>query len=279
MTPQFDFSADTEFTKLLERSSHVDLPRVALELARDAYPNLDFSQTFEWLEARAEELAQPVARAPSESAILRALAECLATTHGLRGEHIAYSQANSSYLQCVIRTRIGIPISLSIIYMAVAQRLHIKLQGVSAPLHFITRCDTLEGPLYLDAFSGGRILNQNECLNWIGSMSGISRAQLCANLKPVENRSIIIRMLNNLKALYTRQEDWRAAWRVQRRLTALQPDLYQERRDLGLIALKSCHPGEAIEWLESCLTSCAADERAVLQQNVDEARQQLAGWN
>ena len=279
MTPQFDFSTDTEFTKLLARSSDVDLPRVALELARDAYPNLDFSRTFEWLEARAQELAQPIARAPSESAVLRALAECLATTHGLHGEDIAYSQADSSFLQCVIRTKIGIPISLSVVYMAVARMLHIKLQGVAAPLHFITRCDALEGPLYLDAFSGGRILNQNECLNWIGSMSGISRAQLRANLKPVGTRPIIIRMLNNLKALYTRQEDWRAAWRVQCRLTALQPDLYQERRDLGLIALKSQQPGQAIELLESCLTSCAADERAVLQQNVDEARQQIAGWN
>ena len=279
MTFPFDFSCDTEFTKLLARRSDIDLPCVALELARDAYPDLDFSKTFEWLEARAEELSRPIARAQSELVALQELTQCLAETHGLHGDIKAYGRADSSYLQRVIQTKCGIPISLSVLYMAVARLLHIELKGVCAPMHFITRCDTTEGPLFLDAFSGGRILNHDECLEWLGNLTHSSEAQIRANLKPAEARSIVIRMLNNLKTLYSRHDSWDAAWRVQRRLAALQPDSYRERRDLGVIALRSKRPGQAFELLLSCLKTCPDDQKAVLQRNVDDARNQIARWN
>ena len=152
-----DFSDDVEFAKLLLRSDDVDLAAAALELARDSDPLLNFSQTLGWLDRCAEELSGPVARATNERDLLEALAGCLSGTHGLTGSAEAYRSPAGSYLPDVIRTGHGIPISLSVIYLAVAERLQIPLQGIAAPAHFLCRLDAPEGPLYLDAFSGRRM--------------------------------------------------------------------------------------------------------------------------
>src|SRR5258708_37558638 len=98
-------------------------------------------------------------------------------------------------------------------------------------------------------------------------------------LQPVGPRLIIIRMLNNLKALYAKQGEWPACWRVQHRLLALQPAAYNERRDWAVISLKAGRAGPAIEMLERCLSTCPPDERDFLQQQRQEAHGKLAQWN
>jgi len=100
-----------------------------------------------------------------------------------------------------------------------------------------------------------------------------------SSLKPAGSRTIVIRMLNNLKALYVRQENWPAAWMVQHRLTALAPCSYQERRDLALISLRANRPGHAIDLLHSCLRTCPTDEKPALERHLQEASSQLCRWN
>ena len=274
MTIKIAFSRDPEFTKLLGRRTDVDLTYAALELARDAYPSLDFNQTLGWINARRAELAGPVARAKSEIDALRELAYCLGETHGIAGDQSAYERADSSYLNRVIETKRGIPISLSVLYIAVAQSLGLELQGVGAPMHFLTRFESCEEPIFLDAFSHGRILTLDECVQWLQSITGMSTEQVTSRLQP-----IIIRMLTNLKSLYTQQKDWAAACVVQQRLTALLPTSYLERRDLGMIALRANRPGQAIDVLQTCLKTCPSGEADVLKHHICEAQTQLAHWN
>ncbi|VAX40355.1 hypothetical protein MNBD_PLANCTO02-1887 [hydrothermal vent metagenome] len=273
------FQCDSEFIKLLMRRDDIDLATASLEIARDAYPHLDFDETFDWIDDRAEELAGPVARAKTDVDVLEELQKCLVTNHQIHGSRDAFCQADGSFLNRVIETKQGIPISLSLLYMTVADRLGIKLSGVAAPIHFITRYESVAGPLFLDPFSGGRVMTFVEAADWLQQLTGAPGSSIINALKPAEPRAIIIRMLNNLKRLYVEQKCWKSAWNVQHRLAALQPTLYEERRDLAVLSLKAHRPGYAINLLNCCLKSCPPDESEMLVQHLESAQTELSRWN
>lgn len=279
MFSERDFSADVEFSRLLLRDSDVDLTLVALEIARDADPALQFEETLNWIAARAAELSGRAAGAWSEADSLRALSTLLADTYGLMGDEEAYQLAESSYLPEVIARKRGIPISLSILYMAVARAIGLDLKGVAAPQHFLTRFDGIEGTIYLDPFVGGRIMDRDEVLHFLHEITNMPESELKPCLKPADSRAIVIRMLNNLKVLHAKHEDWSAAWRVQERLVALKPTCYEERRDLAFIAMKAERTQDAIDLLEDCLAECPEEQSTLLEQHLDEAKRQLARWN
>ena len=279
MLTDFDFANDAEFTKLLARRDNVELTTAALELARDAYPQLDFSTTQDWIARRAREIASDILHAPNEESALGLLANCLAAKHGLTGCRDAFGQADGSYLNRIIETGHGIPISLSVIYMAVANQAGLELQGVAAPGHFMTRYESVDGPLFIDAFAGGEILSLDQMLLRVTLTTGFSEEQALAVLEPASPRTIITRMLNNLKALYFQQENWNAALKVQQRLAALQPSSYEERRDLGLVSMKANRPGPAVDILETCLKSATKGDASAIQFQLAEARRQLSEWN
>lgn len=279
MTIDFEFHNDQEFRKLLMRRSDVDLTLLALELARDGQPDLDFEHTLVWISRRAEEVRSHLARARNDRAMLRELSKCLYGTHGLHGDKEAFQRTECSYINRVIETGIGIPISLSLVYVAVAQDAGVELEGVAAPMHFLSRLETIEGPLFVDAFHQGEVLSYDECCTWLESLSGLDADQIEMSLEPAKPRDIVVRMLNNLKALQVKQERWDQVWHVQRRLSALHPGSFDQRRDLALVALKSNRPGVAIDLLEGCLKNCTALDRPTLQGHLLAAEKLLAGMN
>jgi regulator of sirC expression with transglutaminase-like and TPR domain len=279
MKPHDDFPHDVEFRKLLSRSSDVDLTVVALEIARDANSRLDFGHTLEWIAKRANEFGAPMARASSDRVVLKELARCLSGQHGLHGDRGAFERAESSYVNRVIETGLGIPISLSLVYVAVAQQAGLELVGVAAPMHFLTRYDALEGPLFLDAFHEGQVIEYDECLSWLQSLSGLEVDHVESLLEPASPREIVIRMLNNLKAVNVRQEDWSMAWKAQRRLTALHPGAYDQQRDLAYLAMKAHHPGQAFDVIESCLKDCPDQDRPLLMSQLRTAEREIAELN
>lgn len=274
-----DYRCDSEFYKLLVRQPDVDLTVAALELARDANPHLEFQTTLEWIAQRAKEIAGPVALAKNEIDALKELGRCIADRHGIFGDTQAFDCAESSFLPRVIETGRGIPISLSLLYRAVASHVGIDLMGVSAPRHYLMRYEAVAGPMFLDAFGHGQILDYQQCVGWLKNITRIPKKQIVSALRPAAPRTTIIRMLNNLKALYTQQENWGAAWTVQHRLTALEPSSYQQRRDLALISVRADRPGQAVDLLGSCLKTCPDGEREVLEHHLSQAQGQLARWN
>ncbi|MAG92368.1 MAG: hypothetical protein CMJ48_01255 [Planctomycetaceae bacterium] len=273
------YDCDTEFVRLLSRDARIDLPRACLELARDASPALDFRQTTDWIAARGEELAAKVARAWPEQDALRSLAFSLGTDHGLGGNERCRDRADLSYLNRVIETGMGTPVSLSVLYMAVAERVGLELTGVAAPTRFLTRFETTDGPLFLDAYDGGTIHTWQDCVARISAESDLSPEQIALSLSPAEPRSIVVRMLNDLKQVHTRMRNWDQSWLVQYRLAALMPSSYRERRDLALVALKANKPGEAVELLGFCLKTCPSNEQAYLTEQYDNACGALAKCN
>jgi len=272
-------SADTEFQKLVHRQTVVDLTTVALELARDVYSELDFSPVRDWIAERARELSGPVARSRTESDALEQLGHWLTAQHGLCVETDDAASAEAGYLNRVIETRRGTSLSLSLIAMAVAERLGLELRGVDTPLRFLTRLETAEGPLFLDTIAGGRVLRPEECLKWICQNSGLPADLIKPALKPVDPRAIVIRMLRDLKEVHVRNENWPAAWRTQQRLAALQPASYDVRRDLAVLLLRVDRPGQAVDLLRACLRVCPSAEQPALRQQLAEAHDGLSRWN
>ncbi len=98
-------------------------------------------------------------------------------------------------------------------------------------------------------------------------------------LEPASPREIIIRMLNNLKAVHVRNEDWSNAWKSQKRLAALHPGAYDHQRDLAYLAMKSNHPGQAIDAIEDCLRDCPDRDRPMLMTQLRTAEHQIAELN
>lgn len=273
-----DFASDPEFSKLLGRRDDVDLTIVALELARDHCPQLDFQPTLTWVDDCARRLGGPLARAKNDEEVVGELLRCLAGEEGLHGTSEDYNHEESSFLNRVVERKSGLPIALSLVYMAVANKAGLGLQGVAAPRRFLTRYETPHKPLFIDAF-GGKVLNWRECVAWVQESAGLPSGKAKAILEPAGPRPIIIRMLSNLKGLYSRQENWRACWKVQHRLLALSPAVYSERRDWGLISLNAGRSAAAIDMLASCIATAPNDEREVLTQHLADAKKQQARWN
>lgn len=273
------FQFDTQFMRLVRREPDVDLLLAALEIARDGQPDLQFEPTVTRLRKSVARLTHPITQAGSDLEELKLLIRHMTEELNLHGHEDCFSDPESSYLNRVLETGRGIPISLSVLYLSVAGQLGIPLEAIAAPAHFLTRLPTDHGFFYVDAFDQGRIMLEGECLQWLHELTELSVPDIRRSLKPVDERAIIIRMLNNLKTVFGSQEAWASAWRVQCRLSLLIPGSYRERRDLAILALRAGRAGEAVDQLQRCLEVCPPDERPVLQQHLNQARRETPLWN
>jgi len=279
MSVSHQFHRDSQFLRLIRRESDVDLVIAALEIARDGQPELEFEPTLQKLRGSVSRLTRPIAMAGADVSELNLLIAHLSEELNLRGDHDCYEAADASYLNRVIETGRGLPITLSVVYMAIANELGIPLQGIAAPSHFLTRLHTDAGILYIDPFRRGMVMDEMECVEWLHDITELPIDDIYPTLKPVNERAIIIRMLRNLKALFGGRDQWSSAWKVQRRLEMLMPGSHRERRDLAIISLRAGRYGESIDLLEKCLAVCGPEERPVLKQHLEQAKAQLPIWN
>ncbi|NOX55046.1 MAG: tetratricopeptide repeat protein [Planctomycetes bacterium] len=269
--------AGTEFSKLLLRTERVDWARFALELAADGQRGLDPAPTLQWIQERHDELLGPVATAWSEYDALRRLTDCLAEQHGLIGDPNASATPDGYYLNRIIETGRGTPIGLAVLYFIVAQTLQIDLQPVASPKRFLTRYESTEGPIFLDPYDRGRLMDIDECLDWLADVG--EPAEVRGRLQPAGSRRVALHLLNRLKIAHIQQEDWPAAWRVQQRLFALQPTSYEERRALAILATKAERLPQAVELLRDCLQKAPPSDTPLLSAYLRTAEARLAHCN
>ena len=268
-----------EFWKLVCRRRDVCLTGCALEIAVDHDPACDPAAVRAWLAARADEARGRVAAAESARGALEALADVLCGGHELCGGEAAFGDPAGSLLHRVIAERSGLPIALSIIYLDVAAKVGLDLRGVNAPHHFLTRLDAAAGPLFCDPYNGGRVMDGDETVEFLMTRCDLAPAEIADSLRPADPRSVVVRALNNLKAIHARREDWAAAWGVQHRLAALHPADYAERRDLAVLALHAGRPGQAVDLLEELIPSAPVPDRPALRRHLAKAVADLSRWN
>src|SRR4029077_10697173 len=131
-----------------------------------------------------------------------ALAEFLFQDLGFGGDRLDYYNPRNAYLNEVLDRRLGIPISLAVIYLEIGQRLRLPVAGVGLPGHFIVAVDDPAGPVYLDPFQGGGGLTVEDCARLVQQASGHTGAFDPRWLTPTAPGEIVARMLNNLRGFY-----------------------------------------------------------------------------
>ena len=199
---------------------------------------------------------------------------------GFRGNTRNYYDPRNSYLNQVLDRRLGIPITLSVLAMAVGTRAGLDVAGVGLPGYFIARAERGGEEQLFDPFHGGRPLTLEQCEPLVQQSLGQLVPITAEHLRPVPPGLIVQRMLTNLKVTYLRSEDFPRAVRTIERLRQLAPGDAQQRRDLGAVLLRSEQPGQALNHLEAYLrASPQSADAAEVRQMRDQARSLLAQWN
>lgn len=218
--------------------SEINLAEGALILASDEYPDLDVSTYLEQLDAMARTLEPrlPVNRAPH--ATITALNAYLFDELGFHGNRAEYYDPRNSFLNDVLERRTGLPITLSVIVLALAQRLQLPVVGVGLPGHFCVKWHDAANEIVFDPFNEGEILDRRAMEQRVREIVRPLMPFQAGWLTPVGAKYILMRMLQNLKAVYVRAEQLERAWQVVDKLLLLEPRAGDEIRDFGLLSLK-----------------------------------------
>ena len=264
------FEGSPEFRRLIRGEEPVDLARVNLEVARDARPDLDAPAYLARLDALAARVRD---RCPPESgprALIGQINWVLFVEEEFRGNVEEYFDPRNSYLDEVMDRKVGIPISLSILYAGIAERVGLAMGGVNLPMHFLLRATEVEPALFVDPYHEGAIRDRAGCEELLSKLSDRPVRLGFEHFTPCNASTTVARMLRNLKAIYLERGEFAEALPVARRLAALGRNDLIEQRDWGMISLRADRPGEAIEplrrYLEGAGEAADSDEvRAVLK--------------
>jgi regulator of sirC expression with transglutaminase-like and TPR domain len=209
----------------------VDLARGALAIAREEYPDLDEARYLREL----DELAGQVMRGLPAGALLERRVGRLTTVlfHdlGFSGNEAEYYDPRNSFLNEVIERRIGIPITLSVLYIEVGRRCGLRVDGVLFPGHFLCKVTLDEGELIVDPFHRGQFLGVPELKRRLTAALGDEARFDSRLLRPARPREILSRMLQNLRSIYLNRRDLPRALSCVDRLLLLAPDDARVLRD------------------------------------------------
>lgn len=228
-----------DFRQAVDRpEEHIDLGRAALTIAQTDYPDLDIEQFLSRIDALAVEVAR---RCPADADIYGAIAalNCvLFNEHGFRGNQEDYYDPRNSFLNQVIERKAGIPITLSVLYMEVAERAGWKLHGVGFPGHFMVKYVGPREEIIIDPFFQGEIKSREDLARLIEDMYGGKVAFNDGLLEAVGKKQILKRMLGNLKIIYAQRDEPVKGLAVLDRLIIIDPASAADIRDRGAIYLK-----------------------------------------
>lgn len=243
------------FSKAISRPDpEIDLARVSLLIAAPEYPGLDIGRHLAKLDALAEKAGNLAGEETEPYRMLACINYVLFQLEGFKGNQDDYYDPQNSFLNRVLERKTGIPITLSVVYMEVARRLGLAVEGVGFPGHFLVST-TCEGQaIFIDSFTGGRIVSRKDLQRLLDKIYTGRLKVRPEFLLPVSRRQIIERMLNNMKAVYSSDgRDLFKCLRVVDHLLILNPVDPNQLRDRGLLRLRLDDPSGALEDFEEFL--------------------------
>ncbi len=247
------------FASLVQDDEQIPLFEAALSIAQDDDPGLDLTASQLEIDKLAARLKRRLPADIAQIPKLRLLNNFFYQELGFAGNLNDYYNPDNSYLNKVLATRRGIPISLAIIYIELAQQIGLDVKGISFPGHFLMKISVKSGDIILDPFNGTSLSREDieERLEpyFINGRS-TNDPPLASYLADATPRQILVRMLRNLKALYAENPHWKEFLNVQQRLVILLPDEISERRDRGLAYASLDCPQAALQDLEAYLERC-----------------------
>jgi regulator of sirC expression with transglutaminase-like and TPR domain len=238
---------------LRHERSEVTLDIAALEVASVEFPGLDFDVSLFRLENLAQQIGTQLSANATGLDFIKATNHLLFDTLQFRGNDESYYDPRNTCLNSVLMRRLGIPISLAVLYIEIARRLSRPVYGVGLPGHFIVAYEDAEVRYWVDPFNRGRILSFAECCALSKETAGVDLRTNPAVLAPVNKQQILVRMLSNLKAIYLRGQAFEKARQVLDLLIEAMPEYAEEYRHRGLIHLRQLNHRAAKADLETYL--------------------------
>ena len=193
----------------------IDLVRAALTFARIEDPQLDIERYVRRIEELARRVTAKIQDPDEPTNIIASLNEVLFQEEMFRGNAVDYYSPRNSFLHDVLDRRLGIPITLALVYMEVARRVGFSLFGVGMPGHFLLKHYDVDGrSILIDAFERGSIVTEEDCRQKLNAIYSGQLALQPEFLLPVTRRQMLTRMLNNLRSIYLSHRDFRRAVQV-----------------------------------------------------------------
>jgi regulator of sirC expression with transglutaminase-like and TPR domain len=266
----------------LRNEPGVALDAAALEMAAIERPGLDSAPYLETLDRIASELDTRLAghsRADGRR-FIRIANQYLFEELAFRGNDSNYYDPANSCLDAVLDRRIGIPITLSVVYIEVARRLARPVFGIGLPGHFVVQYSDLEYSTYIDPFHAGKLLTVDDCSQLAHEITGVELSREPSTLAPVSNRYILVRMLNNLRSAYFRAKQFGKAAQVMDLLVEAFPDNadYYKARGVARLHLREFVAAKSdLEKYLKC--SPKAEDRAEITRQLEAIHRWLGRLN
>ena len=245
--------ARTEFAHLAA-SEPIPLAHGALLIAKEEYPNLDVAHYLDRLSTLGYAAQSALREADNTVERVQALSDFLFVRNNFSGNRESYGDPRNSFLNDVIERGLGIPITLSVIYLEVGRRAGLNLFGVSFPSHFLVKAVDERGELIIDPFNGGAILDLDELRARLEQIYGQAVELQPAMVKAVGARHILTRMLRNLKNIYASGADWPRVLAALDRILILEPRAVDELLERAALYERLECFGAALDGFQSFLT-------------------------
>lgn len=254
ITPNNQGHARRRLALLLQADGPPDLVEAAMLVAADEYPLLDVDRETSRVRLISAEGARRVQGLTNPFARLDALRVYLFEGLGFRGNVRDYNDPRNCFLNEVLDRRLGIPITLSILLIEAARAAGFEARGVGLPGHFVCSLTYGGRTLLVDAYAGGRVISEEDCRQLIARTTGRPSLFRRSLLEGTDSRSMLGRLLLNLKHVYVEREDYTRALSVVDRLLLISPGDISELRDRGFLQAHLGRAPEAIADLETYLT-------------------------
>ena len=285
MTFTLSYEAPTPldyFESLVADDAAFPLLEAAASLAQDDAPALDVQAVLIEIDQLAAQFKRRVPADAQPLQRLRLLNRFFFQQMGFAGNVNDYHDRRNSYLDAVLRTRRGIPITLAVLYVEVARQSGLHAEGVSFPGHFLVklrlRQGLLPGEVLIDPCTG-HSLSREELTERLApyrrqhALPGDDELPLALFLQSATPRETLSRMLRNLKEVHRRAQDWPRLLQVQRRLVVLLPEAWEERRDQGLAYLRlGCRDEAAADLAAYLAHRPDAEDRAAVEERLSALR-------
>lgn len=253
--------------EIQQPDERIDLAKAALYIAQEEYPNIDAEEYLNAFDTMALEVEE---RLPSQRyplRVIQSINQYLYDDLGFAGNVEDYYDPRNSYLNDVIERRLGIPITLALVYLEVARRIDFPMVGVGMPGHFLIRPDIPDTEIFIDTFNGGEIMFPQDCQERLTQFYQQPVQLQPEFLATVSKRQILARMLANLKYIYLNQQELEKALAAVERILLLFPGAAIEVRDRGLLCYELGLSDQAANDLETYLAKAphAQDAAAIRQ--------------
>lgn len=258
------------YQEVQKADGRINLAAAALYIAQEEYWDMDPGVYLAALDAMAADVRSRLPKNRYPLKVIQVINDYLFGELKFMGNSIEYYDPDNSCLNCVIDRRLGIPITLSLVYLEIARRIRFPMVGVGMPGHFLVRPVIDEMEVFVDPFNKGDVLFVDDCKEKFYSLHDAEVPWRPEFLSGVMPKAFLARILMNLKVIYLKLEDFSQAVATLDKLLILAPRQYQQKRDRGILHYELKNYELAKQDLEEYLQRHPqASDGATIQQILD----------